>query len=282
MEKSCASPQIAENHAAVVVMDNDDFKSDTLAGTSLSNHRTKVMFVQNECLRKEMSHFSDQPSMTTPGELKNVVEDLNNITPYNNIKTGEPSIPPSFNIQPTSTSDILFDEVLHTLVRIDKVYENIQLYDQQVGSFSGFQSLLLCDSTTKIKPYCWLSFPKPPQVCGPWSDAIEEKTSPFLLLTGDQPVYTSTSIHLDRYTPRPVCTSTSSMHLDLYAPRPVCTSTCMHLDLYAPRPVCTSTGMHLDLYAPRSVCTSTCMHLDLYAPRPVCTSTGMHLDRYTP
>ena len=43
-----APPEIAIDLPAVVVMDNDDFKTDLLTGTSDSNHRTNVMFVQSE------------------------------------------------------------------------------------------------------------------------------------------------------------------------------------------------------------------------------------------
>ena len=48
MEKSCAPPDITKDYPATVIMDNDDFVSDTLTGTSLSDHRTNVMFVQRE------------------------------------------------------------------------------------------------------------------------------------------------------------------------------------------------------------------------------------------
>ena len=44
---SCPS-EIANKYPAVVVMDNDDFKTSTLTGASEANHRTNVMFVQNE------------------------------------------------------------------------------------------------------------------------------------------------------------------------------------------------------------------------------------------
>ena len=41
---------IANKYPAVVVMDNDDFKTDTLTGASETNHRTNVMLVQKEDL----------------------------------------------------------------------------------------------------------------------------------------------------------------------------------------------------------------------------------------
>ena len=41
---------IANKYPAVVVMDNEDFNTDTLTGASETNHRTNVMLVQNEDL----------------------------------------------------------------------------------------------------------------------------------------------------------------------------------------------------------------------------------------
>ena len=52
-ENNCPPLEIAEEYPAVVVMDNDDFKTDTLIGASETNHRTNVMFVQNENLVKD-------------------------------------------------------------------------------------------------------------------------------------------------------------------------------------------------------------------------------------
>ena len=47
-------------------MDNDDFKTDTLTGASETNHRTNVMFVQNENLIDPNSLESTAP---TQGQL---------------------------------------------------------------------------------------------------------------------------------------------------------------------------------------------------------------------
>ena len=41
---SCPS-EIANQYPAVVVMDNDDFKTDTLTGASETDHRTNVMSI---------------------------------------------------------------------------------------------------------------------------------------------------------------------------------------------------------------------------------------------
>ena len=51
MEKGCYSlPEIALKYPATAIVDNDDFKSDSLTGKSESDHRTNVIFVQKEDL----------------------------------------------------------------------------------------------------------------------------------------------------------------------------------------------------------------------------------------
>ena len=54
----------------------------------------------------------------------------------------------------------------------------------------------MSDEVTKSKPFYWLRFPKPPhksvthEIMTRLLNIIEEKNIPFVLLTGDQPVYT--------------------------------------------------------------------------------------------
>ena len=64
-----------------------------------------------------------------------------------------------------------------------------------ISSFVGFQASV-SDEVMKSKPYYWLTFPKPPhksvthEIMTYLLNIAEEKNIPFLLLTGDQPVYT--------------------------------------------------------------------------------------------
>ena len=86
MEEGPSPSGITENYPAVIIMDNDDFNSDTLTGASLSNHHTNVMFVQNVDLSNKTFTLTKRPTLTTSGALKNLVEDLNKITPLQNHK----------------------------------------------------------------------------------------------------------------------------------------------------------------------------------------------------
>lgn len=45
--------EIADGKPAIVIIDNDDFKIDTLTGNSTGAHRTNVMYVQPESYKKE-------------------------------------------------------------------------------------------------------------------------------------------------------------------------------------------------------------------------------------
>ncbi len=46
IENEICPPEITDEHPAVVILDSDDFKTDTLTGASETNHQTNVMFVQ--------------------------------------------------------------------------------------------------------------------------------------------------------------------------------------------------------------------------------------------
>ena len=87
------------------------------------------------------------------------------------------------------------EQFLHSLTRITKEGDNIPLESQNIGSFAGFQALW-CNEVNKSKLYCWLTFPKPApklvtyEIMTRILKVIDEKNMSFVLLTGDQPVYT--------------------------------------------------------------------------------------------
>jgi hypothetical protein len=54
VEASATCPQeIADGKPAIVIIDNDDFKIDTMTGNATGAHRTNVMFVQPESYEKK-------------------------------------------------------------------------------------------------------------------------------------------------------------------------------------------------------------------------------------
>ena len=195
IESEICPQEITNEYPAVVIMDNDDFKTDTLTGASETNHRTNVMFVQNENLLDKSLQSSKVPKLIMPKGLSSTVENLNKVHPYKTTKSGDPSVRKEFPIRPSNTNEIRAEQFIHSMVRINEDGENITPDDQGIGSFGGFQALLEGE-VSKSKPYYWLTFPKPPhksvvnEVMTRLLTIIEKKGLPFVLLTGDQPVYT--------------------------------------------------------------------------------------------
>ena len=157
---SCPS-DIANRYPAVVDMDNDDFKTDTLTGASETNHRTNVMFVQNQDLIEHNVPDATAPTFINPKGLKDLVKQLNKVNPYKTTSNGDPAIRERFSIESTDTTDIRVEQMIHSLTRISAAGDNIPPESQMIGSFTGFQASM-SDEVTKSKPYYWLTFPKPP------------------------------------------------------------------------------------------------------------------------
>ena len=193
IKHGCCPKELASNYLATAIMDNDDFKDDTLTGADTS-HRTNVMFVQKEEL-KETNNHSNRPVLTKHHQLKSIAEELNKIIPYKTIVKGVPLVRQEFDITPSNTMSIRLEEMIHTVTRIDQDYCSIPANQQKVGSFSGFQSIIQ-NPVSKSKPYYFFTLSKPPhksvvhEVMNRLKDVVEEKNIPFMQLVGDQPVYT--------------------------------------------------------------------------------------------
>ena len=90
--------ELSEGKPAIAIVDNDDFKSDTLTGAG-QPHRTNVMFVQQETFDHDSvendehrpvpyAHLASSLSMF----LKELGKELQIVTPYKTVKRGEPPI----------------------------------------------------------------------------------------------------------------------------------------------------------------------------------------------
>ena len=60
-------------------MDDDDLKTDTSTSASEKNHRTNVMFVQNEDLIEHNVPDTTAPTLFNPKGLKDLVKELNKV-----------------------------------------------------------------------------------------------------------------------------------------------------------------------------------------------------------
>eukprot|EP00112_Aurelia_sp_Birch-Aquarium-sp1_P018096 Seg4270.2 transcript_id=Seg4270.2/GoldUCD/mRNA.D3Y31 product="hypothetical protein" protein_id=Seg4270.2/GoldUCD/D3Y31 len=188
----CCPREIASGYPATAVMDNDDFKDDTLTGADTS-HRTNVMFVQREEL--QTSCHSDRPVLATHNDLRAVADDLNKVRPYKTIRKGVSPIRNEFDTSPSTTVSIRKEEMMHTCARIDHNFNSIDAAEQKVGSFGGFQSIVQ-NSPARSKAHYFLTLPKAPhksvvhEVMLRLIAVINDKDLPFMQLVGDQPVYT--------------------------------------------------------------------------------------------
>ena len=137
-ENNCCPSEIADEYPPVVVMDNDDFKTDTLTGASETNHRNNVMFGQNENLVKNNISKTRIPTLINPKDLKKLVKELNKVHPYKTTSNGDPPICSPFPIDSPSTNDMRGEQLLHFLTRITKEGDNIPPESQNIGSFAEF------------------------------------------------------------------------------------------------------------------------------------------------
>ena len=76
--------EIPEDVPCVVIVDNDDFKSDTLTGEATSAHRTNVMFVQPGSLEVKPDESSDRSigKEVIASTVDQVCDDYNKLSAY--------------------------------------------------------------------------------------------------------------------------------------------------------------------------------------------------------
>lgn len=178
----------------VCILDNDDFKDDTLTGADTS-HRTNVMFVQPDDVTS-MDSEEGRPilQLTKSEDLKDLSTLQHKIHPYKTVKRGQPAVRQEIDISLQTSDEQRKRGVMHVLARLDIAGKNIPADEQKVGSFTGFQANIH-EYVVKSTAYYFLTFPKPPQksvvheVMCRMVTAAECKSMPFIQLVGDQPVY---------------------------------------------------------------------------------------------
>lgn len=194
IEKNEVCPEeLAEGMPGTAILDNDDFKDDTLTGGNTS-HRTNVMFVQPEDVVMEASEPCQRLVMAQSQDMKRLCMDQHRIEPYKTVKRVSPQIQSPIDITPQDTKQQKKRAAIHALVRLNDDGSSIPSELQQTGAFAGFQASVQ-HTVVKSKPYYFLTFPKPPyksvvnEVMKRMVAAAERKCMPFILLVGDQPVY---------------------------------------------------------------------------------------------
>ena len=200
IERSPDCPfELADGKPAIAIVDNDDFKMDTLTGAGQA-HRTNVMFVQPKSLQK------DSPAMSSAGEhnicaselsqsLKNLGSQMQEVKPY---KTVRPSEPPIRNRPQEEESNGTEKQrtrgVIHALARSDNDLNRPDVNHQTVPGFSGFQAKM-SHPVEKSNAIYHMTYPNPPNktilndVMTKLAKSVEDKQMPFAIIVGDHPVY---------------------------------------------------------------------------------------------
>lgn len=194
---NCPS-ELAIGKPAIAVVDNDDFKSDTLTGAGQA-HRTNVMFIQPEAYDEPSENQVNRTNMTAQflsTSLKEMGSDMQCLIPYKTVKRGEPPVrervadespPPDTSVQRTRG-------VIHALARANEDRSRPTPEEQTVPGFSGFQARM-SNADEKSRAIYYMTYPDPPSktvindVLCKLAKAIEEKEMPFVIVVGDHPVY---------------------------------------------------------------------------------------------
>ncbi|KAG0719553.1 hypothetical protein GWK47_050228 [Chionoecetes opilio] len=141
--------ELAKGKPTIAIVDNDDFKSDTLSGAGQS-HRTNVMFVLPESFDPE--HPSQNPedrpvldanlASNLSTTLKDLGSEKQNVNPYKTAKRGEPPLrkPPADDSIPPDTSVQRILGVIHALARAQDDRPRPTPEEQTVSGFSGFHA----------------------------------------------------------------------------------------------------------------------------------------------
>lgn len=167
IQESATCPQeITDNKPAIVIVDNDDFKIDTMTGNAKAAHRTNVMFVQPENYERK----SDDEPATRPmtkkqisAQLKQKCADMTQVYQYRCPpgSNSEPPIRPMVEPPVNGTDPQRTRSVIHALSRADNDGVRPPPHEQRVPAYSGAQSCRQ-PSVGRSKPYYHTTYPEPP------------------------------------------------------------------------------------------------------------------------
>ena len=91
--------EIVDDVPAVVIVDNDDFKMDTVTGNAACAHRTNVMYVQPITIEKKIERTDERikDASVLSKTLKTISTGLEKVPPYKTVNNSEPPvrIPPA-------------------------------------------------------------------------------------------------------------------------------------------------------------------------------------------
>lgn len=187
--------ELAEDYPGCAITDNDDFKDDTVTGAGTS-HRTNLMFVQKLHLIRPITRIgTERLKLVSSSELKQLSDRRNEINPYRTMRPGLPPIREQINTDEIGLGKQRNRMMIHTILRLDETLDCVEPSDQNIASYRGCQANIrpIC---SRSKAYYFCTLPQPPnktvvhEVMTRTLEVAVQKRMPFVLLTGDQPVYT--------------------------------------------------------------------------------------------
>ena len=148
-------------YPGVAIIDNDDFREDTLTGGGTS-HRTNMMFLQSSNLDMPRDSTGKETITILTKETKQkLAAPQKHALPYKTAKCGNPVPHPEFNTD-TNTSNIQRRRsFLHALIIVPVSGEELCPSEQKIGAYSGFQANIY-DSSPKGKAYYYMIHFQPP------------------------------------------------------------------------------------------------------------------------
>ena len=200
VKTSTTCPQeIADGRPAILIVNNDNFKIDSLTGDATGAHRTNVMFVQPEKYEKKPKIESATrltKKMEISVQLSQKCAELTQVYQYKcpTGSKGEPPARPMVDTPVNGTSSQRAHSVIHALSRADNDGSRPSPHEQQVPTYSGTQSCRHLPHN-KSKPYYHTTCNEPPSksvmhdIMVKLVKAMHEKNIPFSFLVGDMPTY---------------------------------------------------------------------------------------------
>ena len=189
--------ELARGVPATDILDNDDFKTDTLTGTATQAHRTTVMYIQRNSLELKPDETNGRECDTKQlsKTLKNLASDICEVEPYKTPKGRAEPPTRSENANDSYTADVQRKRcVIHVLVSAKNNGIRPSVTDQKVPGYAGFQASLSLSTSwvqQSILPCDLSCSPKAVihDIMSKMNQAMDEKDIPYAVSVGDMPVY---------------------------------------------------------------------------------------------
>lgn len=158
-------PEIADSKPGIVIVDNDDFKLDTMTGSAAGAHRTNVMYVQPDSYERKPDEVpvARLAKKQISEQLTQKCGDMTHVHQYRCPlgSTSEPPIRARVNPPMNGTAPQCARSVIHALSRTNNDGTRPLPHEQRAPAYSGAQSCR-CPPPNKSKAYFHTTYDEPP------------------------------------------------------------------------------------------------------------------------